>query len=292
VIGAAVLSSVLVGVVLAILVCTVTNQLIVSHALGAWAWRLPFILSLPLGFLAVLFRFYLNDFKLFALAEENKLVVQQPTKILLREHLRSLLYGFFMVAIYSMSTSVLIVHLPYYLTMQLQIAHLLSLKIVAAMIVFVAATTPLIGKYCERFNPEDIYHFGACGIIFFAPFMFYALSTGNFAFIIETALIFSGFTACISSAIFSILVGLFPFGVRYSGVSLAFNLSITVFSSSTPLILMALENYYTNHFAPGLYISVLSILALVISYGLRKKVSILRFNECKEEKMIYQEAQA
>ena len=288
VIGASVLSSVLVGVILGILVCTLTSHLMSNHTLDAWAWRLPFILSLPFGIVAILLRYYLNDFKLFALAEKNNILVQQPTKTLFREYHWSLLYGFLIVAIYSITTSVLIVHMPYYLNTYLNVSHVTSLNIVAATILIVAGITPFIGKYCDKFKPEVIYNFGALGITIVAPLMFYAFSTGDVYFILFTILFFSVLTACISSVIFSILVGLFPFGVRYSGVSLAFNLGVTVFSSSTPLALMVVEKYYTTSFAPGIYISLFSILALISSYFLRKKLSVVRFDECKEERMLYQ----
>ncbi len=288
VIGASVLSSVLIGVIMGILVCSVISHFIANHTLGSWAWRLPFILSLPLGVVAIFLRFYLNDFKLFLVAEKNNVLVQQPTKTLFREHYWTLLYGFFIVAIYSIATSVLIVHMPYYLNMHLNVSHVASLNMVATTILFIAGITPFIGKYCDRFTAEGIYNFGALGIMIMSPLLFYALSTNDLYFIMLIILIFSGLTACISSAIFSILVSLFPFGVRYSGVSLTFNLGVTVFSSSTPLVLMAVENYFTSSFSPGIYISLVSMVALIIGHFLRKKLTVVRFDESNEESMIYQ----
>jgi len=54
------------------------------------------------------------------------------------------------------------------------------------------------------------------------------------------------------------IVDIFPFGVRYSSVSLAFNLSITIFSSSTPVVLAYLENKYSYVYSGG-YISLFSL---------------------------------
>ena len=288
VIGASVLSSVLVGVILGIVVCSTTSHLISSHSIGAWAWRLPFILSLPLGIAAIFLRFYLNDFRLFAIAEQNNALVQQPTRTLFRNHSRALLYGFFIVAIYSMTTSLLIVHMPYYLNVHLHFSHDVSLMMVAVAILLIAGLMPLVGKYCDLFNPESVYRFGTLGVIALSPLLFYALSLHQLYFIMTVMLIYAGLIACISSAIFSILVGLFPFGVRYSGVSLAFNLGVTVFSSSTPLALMSVEKYYASSVAPGIYMSLCAVLALMISHCLKKKISVLRFNEHDQEKMIYQ----
>jgi MHS family proline/betaine transporter-like MFS transporter len=159
---------------------------------------------------------------------------------------------------------------------------------VAVAILLIAGLTPLVGKYCDLFNSESVYRFGTLGVIALSPLLFYALSLHQLYFIMTVMLIYAGLIACISSAIFSILVGLFPFGVRYSGVSLAFNLGVTVFSSSTPLALMSVEKYYASIVAPGIYMSLCAVLALMISHCLKKKISVLRFNEIDQEKMIYQ----
>tara|TARA_Y100001960_G_scaffold314422_1_gene378604 strand:- start:161 stop:388 length:228 start_codon:yes stop_codon:yes gene_type:complete len=58
------------------------------------------------------------------------------------------------------------------------------------------------------------------------------------------------------------IVDIFPFGVRYSSVSLAFNLSITIFSSSTPIVLAYLENKYSYVYS-GAYISLFSLIIIL-----------------------------
>ena len=234
-IGSIVLSSVLAGVILGTFVCAITSQLIARQIIGSWGWRAPFLLSLPLGIIAMALRFYLNDFKLFGLAEKHNLLVQKPTSTLFKNHLRTIIFGVVIVSVYSVATSTLIVHFPYFLTIKAGFSHEDSLIIA----------------------------------------------------IIAGVAIFSVITSLISSAIFSILVGSFPFGVRYSGVSLAFNLSVTLFSSSTPVVLILIEKYFDTPYAPGLYISLISLGCILITGYLRKKLRIEAFNEQEVESFIY-----
>jgi len=199
-----------------------------------------------------------------------------------------IIYGFCIVSIYSITTSTLIVHFPYFLTVKSGFSHDSSLKILTLAISLVACLTPVFGKVCNKFNPTLIYNASLVGLIFFGPILFYLLSLNNVIAIFSAIVIFSTIISLISSTVFSILVGIFPFSVRYSGVSLSFNLSVTVFSSSTPLLLIIIENNFNNYFAPGIYISLLSTFFIIIIWYLQQKFSIKYFNETPSEILIYQ----
>lgn len=286
-IGSTVLSSVLAGVILGTLVCGTTSQLIAHQFMRSWGWRIPFLLSLPLGIIATALRFYLNDFKLFSLAEKQNLLVHKPTYMLFKNHLGTIIFGVGIVSVYSVATSTLIVHLPYFLTIKAGFSHDVSLMILASSITFVAILTPFFGKLCDKLNPYLIYNVALSGMIIMSPILFYFLSLGDLISVIGGITILSINTSLISSAIFSILVGSFPFGVRYSGVSLSFNLSVTIFSSSTPVVLILIEKYFDTPYAPGVYISVVSLSCMLITGYLRKKLRIEPFNEQNGEAFIY-----
>ena len=286
-IGSIVLSSVLAGVILGTFVCAITSQLIARQIIGSWGWRAPFLLSLPLGIIAMALRFYLNDFKLFGLAEKHNLLVQKPTSTLFKNHLRTIIFGVVIVSVYSVATSTLIVHFPYFLTIKAGFSHEDSLIILAVAITFVAILTPFFGKLGDKLNSFLIYNTALLAMIVLSPILFYLLSLSSMIAIIAGVAIFSVITSLISSAIFSILVGSFPFGVRYSGVSLAFNLSVTLFSSSTPVVLILIEKYFDTPYAPGLYISLISLGCILITGYLRKKLRIEAFNEQEVESFIY-----
>lgn len=288
ILGASVLSSVLLGVVFGIFVCSITNWLITRGIVGQWGWRIPFLISLPLGIFAILLRFYLNDFKLFDKARENNILVAKPSWTLLRNYFWQITFGITLVSIYSVTTSTLIVHLPYYLVEKLHFLRESSQFVVGAAILFIVFLTPLIGRYCDRWDAWRIYYVGSIGTLIFSPILFGVMAQNSVWLIIIAILIFCCFISLISAAIFSILVGLFPFGVRYSGVSLAFNLCITIFSSTTPLILIMLEKSDANMFLPGLYISGISAVNLILIRIFSRKIAISDFSQHQHEHLLYQ----
>lgn len=283
--GALILSSVLVGVVLGIFVCAGTSYLLDHHWVGDWGWRIPFLLSLPMGIFSIAMRFYLNDFELFNKAKTHQIVESKVVRGLFQNHAWALAYGLGLVAIYSITTSLLIVHLPYYLTIKLQMTREVGLLAIGLSLLFITMMTPVIGRYIDRFDSVKVYGVGALGVILFSPIFFFMLANGYF--VVGAILIFSCWIAILSAALFSLLVRLFPFGVRYSGVSIVFNTSITIFSSTTPLVLMALEGFSLNPILPGLYVSVLSSLMFGAMYFFRKKIRTTDFSQHLNERFLY-----
>lgn len=289
VIGSLVLSSVLAGVVLGMIVCASVIYLIDNNYIGHWGWRLPFLLSLPFGVIAIMLRFSINDFKLFNLAKKNEMVANHPIKALFKSHSPTILFGVNIVAIYSIATSTLIVHIPFYLNTKLGFSRGISLAILAVAISFISVLTIFFGKLCDKISSSAIYIAAQISVILFSPILFYMLSLGHFSTVIFSIMGFSIITALISSAIFSILVESFPFGIRYSGVSLSFNLSVTIFSSSTPVVLLLIEQYCKFSYAPGMYISALSMASLLFMFYLKNKIGSKSLSFKMSEATIYQQ---
>lgn len=286
-IGGSILASTLGGVILGSMVCALTSWFIASHQTMPWLWRLPFLLALPFGIVAIILRYLLNDFQLFQLAEQNALTIQHPTGALLKNYFRIILYSVSVVSLYSMTTSVLIIHFPYLLTENMGMSHYTSLLILTALLVIVAAATPLFGKLFSAYNFSSVYKIAASLLVVVAPLWFYSISIGNLPCILLMAFIFSLLIAAISSTVFPIFVGIFPFGVRYSGVALSFNLSITLFSSSTPMVMLFLEKHFATVTAAGAYIAIFAIVVLICMEWLLRDQRMIYFNQSEKELSLY-----
>lgn len=286
-IGSIVLSSVLLGVLLGMIVCLITGQMASNGLIGSWGWRLPFILSFPLGVLGIYLRGIFVNSSQFELARNEGLVIKNPTSHLFKAHIWTVLYGVSIVSIYSVMTSVLIVHLPFFLEARLHYSHESALLVLMFGISLIIILTPMFGKLCDKFNPVRIHAQFSLLTALISPVLFYYLPLEGSFFTIISIGIFSIITAVISSTLFSILVGRFPFGVRCSGVSLAFNLSVTIFSSSTPVMLLFLENYLGSDRIIGFYVSCIAILGLITGQFFQNSSNVKYFNEAHHEKPIY-----
>lgn len=287
-IGSFVLSSVLMGVILGTVVCFLTTKLILNGYIGEWGWRLPFIASLPLGVIAIIFRYYINDINIFNLANKNNLTVENPTTVLFKNYLWEILYGISIVSLYSVTTSLLIVHMPYYLNIKIGLAHDLCLLVTFISISTIIVLTPIISVLFKKYEYERLHFFTLMLLIVSSPILFSLLTTKDNVSI--SILLFYSvmiiIVSLISTTVFPILVNIYPFCVRYSGVSLSFNLSITIFSSTTPLFLVFLENTFSYAYIPGLYISVLSLITVLINKKIKKN-RLINFDNKKEKIILF-----
>lgn len=287
IIGSYVLASTLFGVILGSIICAITSWLVSEFYVSSWAWRLPFLLALPFGMVAILLRYLLNDFSLFKLAEVNELTLRRPIKTLIKKYSHIILYGVCIVSLYSLTTSTLIVHFPYLLTAYMGLTNYHSLLILTMFLIVISIMTPIFGKIISPYNPMIIYKISALLIMLAALFLFHCIAIKNIGLVLLIALIFSILTALISSTLYPIFVGIFPFGVRYTGVAFSFNLSVTLFSSTTPMAMLFLENYFKNVFVSGAYLCLLISMSLLLPLFITKSRAITYFNQTEKELLLY-----
>lgn len=259
-IGGLVLSSVIFGVILGSLVCIIATYLMSIQIIGSWGWRIPFLFSLPFGMVAIKLRYRINDFKSFSKYKETNNIHQIPLIELLRNHLSKLILSVLVVSTYSLTTSTLIVNFPY-LIKTVGFTQEYSLILVTLTLMFVGIFSPILGKKFEKYNWKLTYIFTLWILIILSPIIFILISKGDLLLIILALFLFLIPTSSISALVFMKIVEIFPFGVRYSSVSFAFNLSITIFSSSTPILLTYLESRYSYVYSGG-YISIFSLIII------------------------------
>lgn len=271
-IGAVVISSVLFGIVMGALVCEVTSIFFSSSS--TWSWRVPFLLSLPIGLVAAKLRFRVNDFKDFIKNKKMEETFRIPTLELIRQYKTRILKSVLIVSLYSMSTSILIVNLPFVLKVA-QFKETVILPIVVMAVGAVAILTPVFGRMADLYGDLKVLRLSFILMTLVFPIGFFMLQFSTsvisvFIFIISASIT----TSLISSVVFSSLIDNFPFGVRYSGVSFSFNLSITVFSSLTPVVLAFLESRENGFFLSGIYMLFISILVIILSEVISKKTNV------------------
>ncbi|HEY9392615.1 MAG TPA: MFS transporter, partial [Nocardioides sp.] len=124
---------------------------------------------------------------------------------------------------------------------------------------------PLIAVLADRIGRRPIYLAASVATIVWSFVFFGLLDTKNTALIVLAVagglLIFAAFSAVIG-AFFS---ELFPTEVRYSGVSLAYNLASVLAGSLAPIIAIALYQKFGTGYAIAAYLAAMGAVSLVAS---------------------------
>ncbi|WP_243670124.1 MFS transporter [Vulcanisaeta sp. JCM 16161] len=255
--------------------------LLLTYILGlagfkAIGWRILFGIGFVLAILGVFVRLRVEDSPVFRQLQSRGQIVKSPLSEAVRKYWKLILIGLFLVGVFngiwyymnyafSISYATLIAKefgKPYvsYTVTQLGILIVSIIGIFAS--VLFGYLSDLIGRRPQMLADAII------GIVFAAPY-FLLLISGNPALVI-TAIVLGGlFVYYLAGAITPIvLVEMFPPQVRYTGISLAYQIGVGFLGGSAPLIMTYLiattHNIYSPiYFMIGTGVLVLAMVLLV-----------------------------
>ena len=235
-------------------------------------WRILFGIGFIIAILGVFIRFRVEDSPVFKQLQSRGQITKSPISEAMRKYWKRIIIGLFLVGVfngiwYYMNYSFSIVYAttitkefgkPYvsYTTTQLAILIVSIIGIFAAI---------LFGYLSDIFGrrPQMIAD-AVFGIVFAAPY-FSMLMSGNPTLVI-TAIILGGlFVYYLAGAITPIvLVEMFPPQVRYTGISMAYQIGVGFLGGSAPLIMTYLIAATHSIYAPVYFMIGTGVLALAM----------------------------
>ncbi|GAA2613065.1 MFS transporter [Actinomadura fulvescens] len=237
-----------------------------------WGWRIAFALSALLVIIGLWLRLYVTETPLFQQAEAARADEprRMPLGVVIRDHWRQVILaaatrfgenaGFY---IYSLLVIT-------YVTKMLDLDKSVGLAAVMIGQGVAVVAIPLFAILADRRGRRPIYLAASVATIVWSFVFFALLDTRNTGAIIVAVagglLIFAAY----SSVIGAFFCELFPTEVRYSGVSLAYNLASVLAGSLAPIIAVALYGWFDTGYAIGAYLAVMGAISLVATLVARE----------------------
>ncbi len=203
----------------------------------SWGWRLPFLASVVLLAVGWFIRVKVAESPDFEQMREQGAKVEVPVAEVLKHHRRALwtvvgarlaeVTWFYTVVTFSLA----------YATGTLGIARSVMLDATiwgAALALF---TMPLFGMLGDRVGHKWVFMAGSVGILACAPLFFQLLATGQTGWIIVAVCLAVGLVyACLYGPEGTLFSSQFPAEVRYTGISLAVQVSGAIGGGLAPII--------------------------------------------------------
>ncbi|MFE4858532.1 MFS transporter [Streptomyces sp. NPDC056670] len=245
--------------------------LLSEKQLGDWGWRLPFLMTLPMGLGALWLRLRLAETPAFAAEREQgrKGEFERPAAA---EVVRAVALGAGRVMGWAASGYTLLVVLPSYLQSTLNASFRQALLATVLANLGFAATIVPAGLLSDRIGRRPVMLAGAGLVVVLAvPLLHLLQDTG-------TSNAAKGLAVCAGGAVVGLMAGpgpamlaeMFPTSVRYTGLGLAYALSNAVFSGCAGLIITETVKRTGNVDIPGYYAAAacaVSVIALAnVSY--------------------------
>lgn len=212
---------------------------------AVWGWRVPFLLSIPLAAVGFFIRLRASESPAFleekARQEAANLEQKAPLKVLFRDHRRPLLIAVFARFAEAGNYYIFTTFVLSYITTQLGLSReigLLASMLGAAVNV---AMIPVYGRLSDAIGRPRTFLFGGACIILTATPIFLLIQTGQPWAIIAGVVLFMGLGhGLVYAPLPAMYCELFPTDVRYSGISVGYQMAAILLSSFTPALASAL----------------------------------------------------
>ncbi|WP_455184769.1 MFS transporter [Azospirillum palustre] len=233
-----------------------------AEEVGNYGWRVAFVVGGLLGLISYKFRRSLEESEEFKLMKNS--VSKAPFREVMSNYWRQILIGVGMACIVNVSNISLSVVLPSYLATVLgyapasvSVAQNVGLGSSIVIIFIIAWLTDRV--------PARLLHGASSVIILVAVYpIYYLLVDGQIGLVLAYGLL--GCLAGLVNGTYAFLLAdLFPTRVRFSGVALSLNLSTVLFTATTPFAATELLRSTGIKEAPGLVVSAVAVIAIIVS---------------------------
>lgn len=257
----------------ALLVTGLTTFLDTS-ALHSWGWRIPFFVAGPLGAIGLYVRLKLEDTPAFqkqqqeAAGREER---QQRVSIreIIRNCRRGLLISIALTLTFNVLDYMLLTYMPSYMTDVLGAEPTSGTLLIVIVMLILLATTPFVGRLSDKIGRRPVILAGCIGLIALSWPALTLVQADNIIIRFIGLMIMGLMLLCFSSTMPATLPALFPTAVRYSAIAISFNVSVSVFGGTTPLVASALHQWgkhsqwaFTNDI-PAFYLMLAGIIGVI-----------------------------
>ncbi|WP_245670479.1 MFS transporter [Nocardia flavorosea] len=253
----------LMGALLASVAVTILTSVLTHEQLVDWGWRVPFLLSLPLGLVGLWIRYRLEDSVADNDLSSGGGLASAPAAELVRTHLPGLLRTL------GLSTLLFAGYYVVYVYASTHLQHTGGFSTTAA---FWSTTTtltvsclamPLFGHLADKWGRKPLLFGAAVAFGVLAVPCFALMNAGDYGTAILAHVVLGLPESALMGVVFATFAEMFPARVRYTGIALGFNLASMAVGGTAPLICLWLLDITGNTLAPAWFL----VATAVISAG-------------------------
>lgn len=248
------------GILLGSIVILLIHSALPLDVVNMWGWRIPFVIGGIFGFCAMFLRRWLKETPVFRdMQEKAKTADTLPAKILLRDHRRGILCSIMTTWTLTAAIVVLVLMMPplmqtlhHVSPSETMLASLTATFCLTLSVVALSALTDVFSLRVLTGISGMSLALGAIGLYGVSPMFPHSLVA------------WAAFGGLCCGFVGLVPIGMlraFPAMVRFSGLSLSYNISYAIFGGLTPAIISALTPH--TPLAPAIYVAFTALIGSI-----------------------------
>jgi MHS family proline/betaine transporter-like MFS transporter len=235
-----------------------------QDALQAWGWRLPFLVGSLVGIIGLYMRLRIEETPKFRAIEKAGEVARSPLLETLRMYPREILAALGFTLLWTVSYYVFLTFMPTYLSSVLKVPLSQAFLSNTLGLLFFIGLIPVMGAISDRLGRKPLLILSAIGFAVLTYPLFAVISQGVFLLILVAQLAFGFLEALYSGPGPAAIAEIFPTRVRYSALSIGYNVAVAAFGGTAPFIATYVIAQTGNNLSPTIYVVLSALITLVV----------------------------
>ncbi len=251
------------GFLLGSLTAAVLTTWISPEDMLAWGWRIPFLLGVLVGIVGAIMRWRLDDTPKFAELASHGQIARSPLREAFTTFRKPTLIAFGITLHNTVGYYAVLIYLTTWLTNIVKMPRGTALWIGTTCLLAFVVAVPVMGALSDRIGRRPLFIASCVGYIVLAYPLFLLASTGVPAYAFMAQLILVLLLALYAGPGPAVYCELFPTRVRYTALSVGYNIPVAIFGGFAPFIATWLIHSTGNPLSPAFYVIAASLVTLI-----------------------------
>jgi MFS family permease len=239
-----------------------------------WGWRVPFIFSALLVVFGLWIRKGIDETPEFKEVQQKGEIPKLPIVDTLRNYWKEVLITIGAKVVETAPFYIFSTFIVSYATSTLGFSRSAVLGSVMVSTVITTILIPIMGSLSDRVGRKKMYIAGTLAMMAFAFPYFWMIHQGSVLMLVLATIIGLGIIwAPITAVLGTMFSEIFDAKVRYTGVSLGYQIGAAVAGGTAPLVATALLASFDNSYVPvALYIMFTAVVSLIAIWAVKSRV--------------------
>lgn len=252
---------------------TLISTTVSMEAFVSWGWRIPFLFSAFLVIFGMWIRKGIDETPSFKEVKESGEIPRIPLVETLRHHWKEVLIAIGAKVVETAPFYIFSTFIVSYGTSNLGFSNTQVLVTVMIATIITTILIPIMGSLSDKIGRKKVYVYGTLAMVAYAfPYFWLLEQKTMLTLILATVIGLGVIWAPITAVLGTMFSEIFSAKVRYTGVTLGYQIGAAIAGGTAPLVATALLLEFDNSYIPiAIYIMFTGIISLLAIWAVKDR---------------------